>query len=1761
MKHTTVTARSIFRVLLVITALLAVFALTFSASAANTLTDAKMTYDFSSYSSLLDIVYDESQADKGGWKVSCILPDGATVAPAVVINAASVGCTDYSTRRGEVCSDLTLTYVVPASDRISVKDYDVITYTRALHLVSGFARSGAQYSITFVMDDGQSVEITRDWIDIDMTADKTEESVFVGKMFDDLDGTPKLEKIEYRPYVNREEFMVSAVVENNSLVQFLTSFMTFETLTPAPVGLVGVADDYNGEDILTHNGKITGLDPLKTYEYKLTYADEWISVSGKTEITGLAGAAYRVRVLPDSDSPYAASYPIAVVVPRTTYTPFDYSKDRVSSGDFTSLKSDTAQMGVWTSPAARPYNAVGRLTINSSASALNGSTNADGGYFYRREQLVFEYILTADEQIDVADAVLSFRVLCSGSFPYASREDVSGQMRIYISSQEEPIILDNIVHGYDEVEYQFSFKKNLPEITGNVEKIVYIPFYEQYADAVNFNNYPQLINPTLIETQPPRAPSVIVVELSEGRYKIFGLNSSIQYEVSRDMQTWEDVEKGATGVEVSELGEYYIRQKESENTMAGEIATAVVKRRVAAPTGITVSGTSIVGLDASKEYEYVAYDMHASDYTKVSGVTSISSLAPGLWAVRYAEGESSLASDNLYLFIEGSAQKGKVTRQAQTDGNLRGFAVGEISSDVRQVSLYVAMKDASHFVMYSGWTKTTDMSVNADLNVKYAFTSAQAFDIKDIYKFSYKAGIQGSGFYLNNGSYTGFCNKIRFHVVGSDVEYYDVLVPWSHNSKLSPNVADLLPAHAHGYVVGYTFFYYGAWPEISETLRSGNPYPTYYMYDMTLSSKVSAPNPTISCDANGKFTISGLSSSYAHGYTLDKENYTEIAKGTTSFTVTKPGTYYVYAEDTTGKKSEVVEVKAVLPSTIATSGLSVTGNTITGLKDYLNYEYRKVSFGESAGEFISVPAGATKIAALSTGIWEVRHLTGSDVTAASQYLLIGGNNQGSLAHKAVYTTVGEKDDGVRGFAENRWTSSVSHLYYDSATSAATIRLATNWTTSVAQDDLDKFYYSYQLSEDEIVATSDMGAISFRFGTGISWPFSTNSYVSRVRYYVIGSDVEYYDELVSASGDYALRTSNLSAISGTKGFVVAIRIWPVATLPEGTTIVNAGNRFPVIKFTVKDTGLDDVKLKYRINFKDMKPDTLSIAEENTDLFRRYKITGLDSSKSYEFSYDGTSFSAVSSGATEITGLVGGTYYVRYAGSNTAVKLVTPSMTPAFTDKTVSKYPYVISSDTSYEGMWNTYPGAMELSENYITTRIKKDDLLSSAAYNYTFNKEHQFKVYENPIFTADFNNELMNMNMPLAFIDGAVAKVEIYFEETDKPYTLTWEWKGKTVTNGATANKHTVNLIDIAPELANLTVKAFKLIPYSNLETTPNDYNTSAANDRYMYFRLLNIGFMSTPANVDALVSGNYVEVNKYVGVEVENFPETLAIGEEIDLDAITVKAIYSDETFTEIGKHMYKVSDLSFDKAGRYTVEISYRNKSVLKDVDVAFDVSTLQINTLPAKTLYVVGETFDKSGLTLSFKTPDGVIAVVSDGFVVDAPAFDSEGTKTVSVEYADTTLTFEVDVISADKQIKLKETSTLTLDADSKRVKGVVQNTTVAELLANFEEGVAVVNRSGSVVSDTSVLVGTGFAVITYDESAVYDKVEIVVRGDINGNGRIDTNDYLMIKRACIGSINIVDGSVAFEAADVNENGSIDSNDYVQIKNHYRGRINIFE
>ena len=62
-----------------------------------------------------------------------------------------------------------------------------------------------------------------------------------------------------------------------------------------------------------------------------------------------------------------------------------------------------------------------------------------------------------------------------------------------------------------------------------------------------------------------------------------------------------------------------------------------------------------------------------------------------------------------------------------------------------------------------------------------------------------------------------------------------------------------------------------------------------------------------------------------------------------------------------------------------------------------------------------------------------------------------------------------------------------------------------------------------------------------------------------------------------------------------------------------------------------------------------------------------------------------------------------------------------------------------------------------------------------------------------------------------------------------------------------------------------------------------------------------------------------------------------------------------------------------------------------------------------------------------------------------------------------------------------------------------------------------------------------------------------EVVINGDVDGNGKIDSTDYLTVKRHILKMSTLY--SAYFEAADTDKNGSIDATDYILIKRHILG------
>lgn len=85
---------------------------------------------------------------------------------------------------------------------------------------------------------------------------------------------------------------------------------------------------------------------------------------------------------------------------------------------------------------------------------------------------------------------------------------------------------------------------------------------------------------------------------------------------------------------------------------------------------------------------------------------------------------------------------------------------------------------------------------------------------------------------------------------------------------------------------------------------------------------------------------------------------------------------------------------------------------------------------------------------------------------------------------------------------------------------------------------------------------------------------------------------------------------------------------------------------------------------------------------------------------------------------------------------------------------------------------------------------------------------------------------------------------------------------------------------------------------------------------------------------------------------------------------------------------------------------------------------------------------------------------------------------------------------------------------------------------------------------------IMGTGNKIYLKDDKS--QQLTVVVKGDVNGDGKISTNDYIKIKKSFLGQLTL-EGEW-FEAGDVNGDGKINTNDYVKIKKHFSKVINLF-
>lgn len=145
-----------------------------------------------------------------------------------------------------------------------------------------------------------------------------------------------------------------------------------------------------------------------------------------------------------------------------------------------------------------------------------------------------------------------------------------------------------------------------------------------------------------------------------------------------------------------------------------------------------------------------------------------------------------------------------------------------------------------------------------------------------------------------------------------------------------------------------------------------------------------------------------------------------------------------------------------------------------------------------------------------------------------------------------------------------------------------------------------------------------------------------------------------------------------------------------------------------------------------------------------------------------------------------------------------------------------------------------------------------------------------------------------------------------------------------------------------------------------------------------------------------------------------------------------------------------------------------------------------------------------------------------------------------------------FPYSVFAADGDFEIKEAG--------KYIYGVPERTSLADFTRAYHRtGYIVMGLEGAVVSATSTYVGTGFTLRYESGVGEYTTLSFVVLGDIDGNGRVTSADYLNIRAHLKGTTEL--SELQRHAADINGDGGVSTFDYMLVKSHFLGTYDIYE
>ena len=146
-------------------------------------------------------------------------------------------------------------------------------------------------------------------------------------------------------------------------------------------------------------------------------------------------------------------------------------------------------------------------------------------------------------------------------------------------------------------------------------------------------------------------------------------------------------------------------------------------------------------------------------------------------------------------------------------------------------------------------------------------------------------------------------------------------------------------------------------------------------------------------------------------------------------------------------------------------------------------------------------------------------------------------------------------------------------------------------------------------------------------------------------------------------------------------------------------------------------------------------------------------------------------------------------------------------------------------------------------------------------------------------------------------------------------------------------------------------------------------------------------------------------------------------------------------------------------------------------------------------------------------------------------------------------------------EEQKELIKSNKYIINHDNKTINNIELKTNINDFISNIvniKDYLHIYDLNNNEINDYTTYIGTGMKIKLENDNKIYDELEVVVLGDIDGNGKCMSSDYRLVNKHILGQIELI-GSKYF-AADVNKDNIINNNDYELINKYIMKQIDSF-